>query len=166
MQYVTGFEKTRLPHTQYQTYDFIRNGLLAQYTIIIPLSALLQSHESGFCVSFSQTLCKPQVYGALVPLAGHGSLVLMLPTKQMSSILSLECCEHKQSPPGPQIGPLAFNCSSYSILYSYIESTLHPPHLSPLLLPHVILLPSQKSCSKQLEFGFLKLLTHTIMANE
>ena len=32
--YVTGFEKTRLPHTQYQTYDFTRNGLLAQYTII------------------------------------------------------------------------------------------------------------------------------------
>ena len=33
-KYVTGFEKTRLPHTQYQTYVFTRNGLLAQYTII------------------------------------------------------------------------------------------------------------------------------------
>ena len=27
--YMTGFEKTWLPHTQYQTYDFTRNGLLA-----------------------------------------------------------------------------------------------------------------------------------------
>ena len=32
--FVTGFEKTRLPHTQYQTYDFTRNELLAQYTIV------------------------------------------------------------------------------------------------------------------------------------
>ena len=32
--YVSGFEKTRLPHTQYQTYNFTRNGLLAQYNII------------------------------------------------------------------------------------------------------------------------------------
>ena len=31
---MTGFEKTRLPHSQYQTYDFTRNGLLAQYTTI------------------------------------------------------------------------------------------------------------------------------------
>ena len=32
--FVTGFEKTWLPHTRYQTYDFTRNELLAQYTII------------------------------------------------------------------------------------------------------------------------------------
>jgi len=32
--YVTEFEKTRLPHTQYQAYDFIRNALLVQCTII------------------------------------------------------------------------------------------------------------------------------------
>ena len=32
--YVTGVEKTQFPHTPYQTYDFTRDRLLAQYTII------------------------------------------------------------------------------------------------------------------------------------
>ena len=34
-QIVTGFKKTLLQHAQYQTYDFTRNGLLAQYIIIL-----------------------------------------------------------------------------------------------------------------------------------
>jgi len=42
--YVTGFEKTQFPHTQYQTYDFTRDRLLAQYTIIfhyVPCSKVM-----------------------------------------------------------------------------------------------------------------------------
>ena len=75
-EYVTGFEKTRLPHTQYQIYDFTRNGLLAQYIIIfhcVPYS------KATSLVSVAAFL-RPYVSSSdtLVPLYGHGSLVLVL----------------------------------------------------------------------------------------
>ena len=54
--YVTRFVKTRLPHTQNQTYDFTGNGLLAQHTIIFPLCSLLRNQESDFCGSLFLTI--------------------------------------------------------------------------------------------------------------
>ena len=68
----------------------------------------------------------------------------------MSSIFSLECCEHKQGPPVPQIGPLAFN-RLHTPFYTPILSS--PPLL---LLPRAILLPSQKAAQNSLNFGCLQ----------
>jgi len=53
---VTRFEKTWLPNTQFQTYDFARNGLLAQYTIIfhyVPCSKI----STPVFVAAYQRLC-------------------------------------------------------------------------------------------------------------
>jgi len=104
---VTGFEKTRLPLTQYQTCDFTRNRLLAQYTIIFhcrPCTSLVSFLRP--CVS------------TLAPLDGHGSLALGLGGPQragqclLSSIWTRKV--HK------------LDLSPYSILYSYIKPTHHP----------------------------------------
>ena len=65
-------------HTQYQAYNLTRIGLLAQYTTLyhIPLSALLQSYESGFCGSFPRPCVSLEwCFGAI---SGHGPLVLIL----------------------------------------------------------------------------------------
>jgi len=71
---VTGFEKTQLPHTKYQTYDFTGNGLLDQYTIIFHCWPC--SKAMGL-VSVAAFL-GPCVSGTLAPLDGHGSLVLVV----------------------------------------------------------------------------------------
>ena len=89
-----------LPHTQYQTYDFTRNGLLAQCTIIF------------HCVPYSKVT-------SLVSVAA----MIGWP---MSVILNLECCEHKNGPVWPQIGPLAFNL----LRISFCTPILSPPSTS------------------------------------
>ena len=58
--------------------------------------------------------------------------------------------EHKQGPPGPQIGPLAFN-RLHTPFYTPVLSPFSTPHPQPLLLSRAISLAPQKSCSKQLE---------------
>ena len=51
----------------------------------------------------------------------------------MSFIFNLKCCEHKQGPPGPQLGPLAFSrlCTPFYI------TTLNPPTTHNLYYCHV-----------------------------
>ena len=112
---MTGFVITWLLHTQYQTHDFIRNGLLAQYTIIF------------HCVSCSKVTSLVSVAAFLRPcvslewhfgairwswLSCIGAWRAGQATKgwPMPVIFNLECCEHKVGPVGPQTEPLAFNC--------------------------------------------------------
>ena len=129
---MTGFEKTRLPHTQYQTYDFTRNGLLAQHTIIfhcwpcskatglVSVAAFLRP-----CVSLEWH------FGAIgwTWLSCIGAWRAGQATKgwPMSVIFNLECCEHKKGPVGPQTGPLAFNC----LRIPFCTPILRPPPLPP-----------------------------------
>ena len=132
---MTGFEKTWLPHTQYQTYDFTRNGLLAQYTIIfhcvpcskitslVSVAAFLRS-----CVSLKWH------FGAIrwlwLSCIGAWRAGQVMKGWPMSVTFNLECCEHKKGN-----WTSGFQLSSYSIFYSYIKSILYPP---PLLLPRAI----------------------------
>jgi len=153
--YVTGFETTRLPHTQYQTYDFTRNELLAQYTIIFT-AGLAPKPRVWF---LWQTLCKPWValwrhwmvmallYWCLEDWTSHEGLANVC-------YLTLECCEHKKGSIGPQTGPLAFNCLRIPFC-TPILSPPSSPQPPPLLLPPAISLPSRKSC---LNFGCLKVI--------
>ena len=151
---MTGFEKTQLPHTQYQTYVFTRNELLAQYTIIfhcwpcskatslVSVAAFLRP-----CVSLEWN------FGAIgwSWLSCIGAWRAGKATKgwPMSVIFNLECCEHKKGPVGAPNWTSGFQLSSYSILYSYIilspPSSPHPP---PLLLSPAISLPSRKKLLK------------------
>ena len=50
--YVTGFEKTWLPHT-ISNLRFHQKWITGSIHYHIPLCTLLQSHECGFCGSFS-----------------------------------------------------------------------------------------------------------------
>ena len=147
-QYVTEFAKTQLPHTQYQTYDFTRNELLAQYTIIFhcwPCSkATSLVSEAAFlrhCVTFEW------YFGAIgwSWLSCIGAWRAGQATKgwSMSVIFNLECWDHKKGPVGPQTGPLALNCLRIPFC-TLIFSPPSSPHPSPLLLPPAISLPPQK----------------------
>ena len=98
----------------------------------IPLCALLRNHKSGFCGSLSRTLSN-----ALALLAGRGSLGLVLRGLGLAMkgwlmpfIFDLECCEHKEGPLRPQMGPLAFICLRTPIYALILSSpTSHPYHL-------------------------------------
>jgi len=149
--FVTGFEKTRFPHTQYQTYDFTRKRLLAQYTIIF------------HCVPCSKTTSLVSVAASLRPfvsLKWHFGTIRWsrlscfgawragqaMKGWPMSVIFNLECCERKKGPVGPQTGPLVFNCLRIPFCTPILSppSTPHPPPL----LPPAISLPSQKKLLK------------------
>ena len=161
MLYVTGFEKTRLPHTHYQTYDFTRNGLLAQYTIIFhcwPCSkATILVSVAAFlrpCVSLEWH------FGAI----GWSWLPCIVAWRAgqatkgwpMSVIFNLECCEHRKGPVGPQTGPLAFNCLHIPfctpILSPASSPTHHPYYYHPYYYHLQYHYRHEKSCSKQPEF--------------
>ena len=73
---MTRFEKTRLPHTQYQTYDIPEMDCWLN-----PLSYSTECLAPKSRIWFLWQLFPGPVYAsssALVPLAGHGPLVLML----------------------------------------------------------------------------------------
>ena len=144
-------------HTQYQTYDFTRNGLLAQYTIIF------------HCVPCSKVMSLVSVAAFLRPcvsLEWHFGTIKWLwlscigawkagqATKgwPMSVIFNLECCEHKKGPVGPQTGPLAFNC----LCIPFCTPILSPP---PTHHPHYYHMQyhyhHEKSC---LNFRCLKII--------
>ena len=72
-QYV---EKTWLPHTQYQTYDFTRNGLLAQYTIVFHCWPCSKATSLVSVAAFLRPSVSLEWH--LEPLDGRGSLVLVL----------------------------------------------------------------------------------------
>jgi len=75
---VTGFEKKKneLPHTQYQTYDFNRNELLAQYTIIFHCVSCSKVTSLLSVAAFLRPCVSLEWH--LAPLDGHGSLALVL----------------------------------------------------------------------------------------
>ena len=59
-----------------------------------------------------------------------------------------------------------FQSSSYSILYPYIKTTVHP-HPPTLLLPSVILLPARKKLLKTGQIlGIRNVYTHSVIASE
>ena len=95
---LTAFYICRHPISNLQFYQKWIAGSIHYH---IPLCALLQSHKSGLCDSFSQTSCKPEV------VFWHHYLVMALlcwclegwvSTKgwPISVIFKLECCEHKE----------------------------------------------------------------------
>ena len=123
-----------------------------------PPLALLQSHESGFCGSFSWTLCKPEWHFGAIRwswLSCIGAWRAGQATKgwPMSVIFNLECCAHKKGPVGPLTGPLAFNCLRIPFCTPILSppSTHHPYYYH--LQYHY---RHEKSCSKQLEFRVLE----------
>ena len=152
---MTRFEKTRLPHTQYQTYDFTRNGLLAQYTITFHCWPCSKATSLVFVAAFLRPRVSlewhfgtirwswPSCIGAWrTGQATKGWII-------MSVIFNLECCEHKKGPVGPQTGPLAFNCLRIPFCTPILSppSTHHPYYYH--LQYHY---RHEKSCSKQPEF--------------
>ena len=155
-QYVTGFQKSRLLHTQYQTYNFTRNGLLAQYTIIfhcVPCSKVMSLVSvAAFlrpCVSLKWHF--DAIRWSWLSCVGAWRAGQATKSWQMSFIFNLQCCEYKKSLVGPQTGPLDFNylripfCTP--ILSSTSTSTHHPYYYH--LQCHY---RHEKKCSKQLEF--------------
>ena len=165
---MTGFEKTSF-HTQYQTYDFTRNGLLAQYTIIF---------HCGPCSKATSLVSVAAFLRPCVSLVWHFdtirwswlSCIGAWKAEQatngwpMSVIFNLECCEHKEGPVGPQTGPLALNCLHIPFSTpTYIKLTHHPYYYH--LQYHY---RHEKSCSKQLEFWVFENYSpmHTIIAKE
>ena len=151
---------------QYQTYDFTRNGLLAQYTIIfhcVPCSKVTS------LVSVA-TFLRPCVslewhFGAIgwSWFSCIGAWRAGQATKgwPMSVIFNLECCEHKKGPVGPQTGPLAFNC----LRIPFFTPILSPPSTQHLYYCHVqYYYLHKKSCSWIL--GVWKLFAYTIIAKK
>ena len=130
-------------HTQYQTHDFTRNGLLAQYTIIfhcVPCSKV--TSLVSVAAFLRPSLSLKWHFGAIrwSWLSCIGTWRAGQATKgwPISVIFNLECFEHKEGPVRPQTGPLAFNC-------------LHIPFCTPILSPPttpIISLPSWKKSLK------------------
>ena len=151
---MTGFEKTRLPHTQYQTYDFTRNGLLAQCTIIFHCWPCFKATSLVSVAAFLRPCVSLEWHFGAIEwswLSCIGAWRAGQATKgwPMSVIFNLECCEHKKAPNWTS----GFQLSLYSILYSYIKLTLLPP---PTHHPYYYHLQYhyryEKRCSKQPEF--------------
>ena len=113
--YVTGFEKTQLSHTQYQTYDFTRNGLRAQYSIIFHSVPCSKVTSLVFVAAFVRPCVSLEWHISAIEwswLSCIGAWRAGQSTKgwPMSVIFNLECCEYMKGPVWPQTGPLAFNC--------------------------------------------------------
>ena len=170
---MTGFEKTRLPHTKYQTYVFTRNGLLAQHTIIFHCWPCSKATSLVSVAAFLRPCVSLEWHFGAIKwswLSCIGAWRAGQTTKgwPMSVVFNLECCEHRKGPVGPQTGPLAFNCLRIPfhtpILspYSYIEPTLLPPPTTPITTTCNIITVTKKAVQNSLNFGCLKLFTHII----
>ena len=158
MQCVTRFKNKT--HTQNQTYDFTRNGLLDQCNIIlyyhIVLCVLIRNHKSGYCGN--------GCIHTLVPLAGHGCLGMVFrglgkPCTNawlVFFIFNLECSGHKKRGPViPQMRCLAFQlCTPF-----YVSIYIEPIHLS---YDYHVQYYHHHHKKAGLDFGCLKLITHTI----
>ena len=96
-----------------------------------PLSALFQSHESGFCGSFFQTPCKPRVihwHHQLVMAHLYWYLDGWVSHEGLANVVYLQfgmLWAQARSTRTPN-WTSGFQLSSYFILYSYIEPILHP----------------------------------------
>ena len=98
---MTGFEKTQLPHTQYQTYDFTRNELLAQYTIIFHCWPWSKATSLVSVAAFLRPYVSLEWHFGTIGwswLSSIGAWRAGQATKgwPMSVIFNLECCEHKK----------------------------------------------------------------------
>ena len=151
---MTGFEKTQLPNTQYQTYNFTRNGSLAQYTIIFHCVSCPKVTSLVSVATFLRPCVSLQWHFGTIRwswLSCIGAWRAGQATKgwSMSVIFNLECCEHKEGPVGPQTGPMAFNC-------------LYIPFCTPILSPPPPTTPITTTCNiititkKLLEFRVLE----------
>ena len=156
---MTGFEKTRLPHTQYQTYDFTRNGLLAQYTIIFHCVPCSRVMSLVFVIAFLGPCVSLEWHFGTISwpwLSCIGAWRAEQATKgwpiAMSVIFNFEYCEHKKGPVGPQTVPLAFNC----LCILFCTPILSPPYTPILLPPAIHLLSRKKAAQNNLNFGCLK----------
>ena len=136
-------------HTQYQTYDFIRNGLLAQYSIIfhcVPCSKLTS-------LIFVAAFLRPCVSKPLAPLAGHVSLVLYycwtFLCSQHSKLKMKDISQPFVAYPA-FLTPIGFQSSLYSILYSSIEPI-------PITMCNIITL-MKKATQNILNLGCLKVI--------
>jgi len=150
--FVTRFEKTRLPHTQYQTYDFTRNGLLAQYTIIFHCWPCSKATSLESVAAFLRSCVSLEwhfgtIRWSWLSCIGAWRVRQVMQGWPMSVIFNFECCEHRKGPVGPLTGPLAFNCLCIPFCTPLLSS-LSSPHPPPLLLPPAISLPSRKELLK------------------
>ena len=163
-KYVTGFEKIWLPHTQCQTYDFTRNELLAQYTIIF---------HCVFCSKVTSLVSVAAFPRPCVSLEWHFGTIRWSwlscigfwragqATKgwPMSVIFNLECCEHKKCPVGPQTGPLAFNCLRIPFCTPILSSpSTRSPPTTPITTTYNIITVTKKAAQNSLNFGRLKVI--------
>ena len=130
----------------------------------IPLCALLQSHQSGFCGSFLRPCVSLEWHFGTIRwswLSCIGAWRAGQATKgwPMSVIFNLECCEHKKGPVGSPNWTSGFQLSSYSILYSYIKPTLlPPPTTTPITTTCNIITVTKKAAQNSLNFGCLKVI--------
>ena len=143
-------------HTQY--YDFTRNGLLAQYTIIfhcVPCSKVTNMvSEAAFlrpCVCLEWHL--NTIGWSWLSCIGAGRAGQATKGWPMSFIFNLECCEHKKGPVGPQTGPLAFNC----LRIPFCTPILSPP-TTPITTTCNIITVTKKAAQNSLNFGCLKVI--------
>ena len=159
---MTGFEKTQLPHAQYQTYNFTRNGLLAQYTIIF------------HCVPYSKVTTLVSMAAFLRPCAslkwyfgtiGWSWLSCISAWRAgqatkgwpKSVIFTLECCEHKKGPVGTQTRPRAFNYLRIPFCTPILSPTSTPTH-HPYYYHLQYHYCHKKAAQNSLNFGCLKVI--------
>ena len=163
--YVTGFEKNPAStHAQYQTYDYTRNVLLAQYTIIFHCWPCSKATSLVSVAAFLRPCVSLEWHFGAIKwsrLSCIGAWRAGQATKgwPMSVIFNLECCEHKKGTVGPQTGTLAFICLCIPFC-TPILSTPSSPH-PPLLLPRTtcnIITVTKKAAQNSLNFGCLKVI--------
>ena len=143
-------KKTRLPHTQYQTYDFTRNGLLVQYTIIFHSTVCLAQKSWVWFLCTWQLISDPQVV-----LWRHWLVLVLL----------YWCSEFWVSHKGlanAQVGMLWAQGRSKLDLWLSIIFVL--PILSPPSTPFITIHFPHKKTAWIL--GVWKLFTHKNIANE
>ena len=168
---VTGFEKTQLPHKQYQTYNFTWNELLAQCTIIFHCWPCSKATSLVSVAAFLRPCVNLKWHFGAIGwswLYCIGAWRAGQATKgwPMSVIFNSERCGHKKGPVGPQTGPLAFNCLCNPFCTPiFVMCMINVTGFEKTRLPHTQYQTynftwnelqyhyrHEKSCSKQLKF--------------
>ena len=170
-------KKTRLPHTQYQTYDFTRNGLLAQYTIIfhcwpcskatdlvsvaafLKLCVSLEWHFGAIGWSWLSCMVMALLYWCLEGWTSHEGLANVCYLQ-----FGVLWAQGRSSRAPNQTS--GFQLSLYSILYSYIKPTLLPPPTTLITTTCNIITITKKLLKTAWISGVWKLFTHTIIFKE
>ena len=153
-------KKTQLPHTQYQTYDFTWNELLAQYTIIFhcwPCSKprvwflwqLFLDPVQASSAFWRHWMVIALLYWHLEGWTSHKGLANVC-YLQFGVLWAQERSSRAPNWTSP------FQSSSYFILYSYIKPTLFPPPTTPITTTCNIIIITKKAAQNSLYFGCLK----------